>query len=739
MKAPELVSIARTPQGIKLTFRAGTNCSTRIFWKNITGNDETFTEVEGTRALIPVDGWRHRVSIRAECVQGERRSVREDGVVPQWQTAKSCDHTEYLRVYKDDDQVTLLPLWADKSGPQCKPCKDGADCSGEAIGVAGTLPALPGYWQVPWNALGKGDGQWGQRCIIEEVCNATGCAPPHAGPLCGMCEKGARHGTGRECVPCPEDGAKELQMVGILLLASVALAYLIYDGVVGAGNIEESGVLPFHTLALRTLISYLQVASMIQLYELKLPAAVEGLIAVETVASSAGDTMVGIDCVTSASPMDVLVAKQVIVSLAPIVLFCALALFHVVRVLAGRVKKPAAVDQFVAGAMVVLNLLYPTLVKRSARMFSCRSIGGRYFLDEALDVECWKAEHTVAYLATALPGVAIYVVGFPAALLVVLLRLKKRGALKKDDPKYDGRWVLRLGFLFAGYEDEFVHWESIVLARKASLSAMAVFLANSGTTVQVVVAVLILLICLFLQMKYEPLEHDWHDLMEERSLMSSNLILIACLLANAGRQGNDLTLTASISLSLFVFVITLLFLWTTVRLTLIGMAMSKEGKESCGVTMARKCLRRLQCCCFVVMNADTEESKRASLALTAKGRHKMGRPRPVADPGNIAMIDLGDKEWTMMPGGSGGQQRGAATANRNRWKRRYSQEDDDEYFENVEDGEVSWAIPEGGVLEDDVLPEGWKRRYSAEYKKYYYENEMEGRTVWDADEIDGAV
>ena len=57
----------------------------------------------------------------------------------------------------------------------------------------------------------------------------------------------------------------------------------------------------------------------------------------------------------------------------------------------------------------------------------------------------------------------------------------------------------------------------------------------------------------------------------------------------------------------------------------------------------------------------------------------------------------------------------------------------------MEDGDVSWAIPEGGVLEDDVLPEGWKRRYSAVDKKYYYENEMEGRTVWDADEIDGAV
>jgi hypothetical protein len=71
--------------------------------------------------------------------------------------------------------------------------------------------------------------------------------------------------------------------------SGAALSYLIYDGVSGATEIEAKGVLPFHTLSLRTLISYLQVASMIRLYEMELPAAVDGLVTVETFASSAGD------------------------------------------------------------------------------------------------------------------------------------------------------------------------------------------------------------------------------------------------------------------------------------------------------------------------------------------------------------------------------------------------------------------------------------------------------------------
>ena len=118
-------------------------------------------------------------------------------------------------------------------------------------------------------------------------------------------------------------------------------------------------------------------------------------------------------------------------------------------------------------------------VKRSALIFR-RSIGGRRFLDESLDVRLLAPEHVGAILTTALPGILLYVVGFPLGLLLVLLRLKARGALKHSESTYDRRWVLRLGFLFAGYEDEHVYWESLVLFRKALLSGAAVFLAHVG-------------------------------------------------------------------------------------------------------------------------------------------------------------------------------------------------------------------------------------------------------------------
>ena len=503
----------------------------------------------------------------------------------------------------------------------------------------------------------------------------------------------------------------------------------------GAGNIEKTGALPFHTLALRTLISYLQVASMIRLYDMKLPAAVDGLITVETVASSAGDTMVSIDCASSASPLDLFVMKQAIVYVAPFVLTTILALFQCARRCVGRANNLVALDQFVASVMVVLNLLYPTLVKRSALMFSCRTIGGRSFLDEVLDVECWKSEHVRALMMTSIPGVIVFVMGFPLGLLFLLFRLKKRGALKHDDSNYDKRWVLRLGFLFAGYEDEYVYWEAIVLARKALLSAAAVFLAHNGTTVQVVVAILILFVCLYLQMNYKPLEHDWHDLMEQRSLMFSNLILIGCLLANAGDVGSELPPTATVTLSVFVFAITIYFFWTSVRMTLIGMHRSHEDRFV--VRLASSCLRKMQCCCLVVM--DDEEDRRVSLALTARGRQEMmAAPKPVADPGNMEMIELRDTDWRMMPRRPEAlptaQPSAVERPTQSTWKRRYSEEHDKEFFENTESEEMVWELPENAVLEP--LPRGWQRRFSAEHDKHYYANEASGESVWNVSEIE---
>ena len=197
------------------------------------------------------------------------------------------------------------------------------------------------------------------------------------------------------------------------------------------------------------------------------------------------------------------------------------------------------------------------------------------------------ANHDAAYITHNILDVVL-------KKCLMLLRLRNRGALTHGSQEHDSRWVLRLGFLFAGYEEDYVYWESAVLARTAVLSSAAVLLAHRGTTVQVIVAILILMICLWTQMKYEPLEHDWHDLIEERSLLASALILVFCLLANANSV-ESLDEWTSILLTLAVFIVTFVFFLTTIRLTLIGIHL--EGGTSWIARTSSACVTRCEKCC----------------------------------------------------------------------------------------------------------------------------------------------
>merc|ERR1711871_1244596 len=128
----------------------------------------------------------------------------------------------------------------------------------------------------------------------------------------------------------------------------------------------------------------------------------------------------------------------------------------------------------------------------------------------------------------------------------------------------------------------------------------AVFLSNRGTTEQVVVALLILYACHVVQITLEPLEHDWHDWMESRSLGASLLILFACLLgdASSSQVEGELSIGASICVSLVVFAITSCFVWTSVRMTLAGIVLEdvtkNEGGERCFIRVSKRIL--VVCC-----------------------------------------------------------------------------------------------------------------------------------------------
>ena len=278
---------------------------------------------------------------------------------------------------------------------------------------------------------------------------------------------------------------------------------------------------------------------------------------------------------------------------------------------------------------------------------------------------------------------------------------------------FDERWVLRLGFLYAGYEDEYVFWEAMVLARKAILSAAAVLLSHSGTTVQVVVAVLILVLSLFIQLKHQPFEHDWHDLMEERSLLASLLVLIVCLFGDASSQSSGLSTAATVLVSITTFLITILYFWSSLRMLVVHA--TDRDEVSPRLSRVMPCLR--SCCCASAKQDVDRESRQ--MVLTARGRRSTRAERAEVE----MRSSLGHVDWTMNVSSRESQRSSM-------WERRFDEAANQEYFEN------SWTGRRHGICQKVMgalkdLSEGWQRHFSIDHGMHYYSNPVTGEAVWE--------
>eukprot|EP00949_MAST-11_sp_MAST-11-sp1_P004599 g4599.t1 len=341
------------------------------------------------------------------------------------------------------------------------------------------------------------------------------------------------------------------------------------------------------------------------------------MIAGQAAISSPSEVITNIDCLGVAkSPIELFTAKQVITFMSPIIMLIVLSVcFGILFFLKHESKK----DQFIGSCLIGLNLMYPTLVRRAALIFTCRTIGKARFLDEALDIKCYQGEHIPLLVGLGLPSVLLYVFGFPIALLIVLRRLTQTGALDPTSKVYNRRWVVRLGFLYAGYEKKYAYWEALVLLRKASLSGFAVFLSYRSTALQVVVALLILYLCHIAQIMAEPLEHDWHDLMESRSLIASLLVLFACMIGDVS-SNSDGTLPEEVSIvvACTVLIVTCMFLISSIRLTLLGVVLEsdngeeKDDKDKKFVILSKFILRT---CCREEKDEERWKQERQSFSM----------------------------------------------------------------------------------------------------------------------------
>ena len=250
--------------------------------------------------------------------------------------------------------------------------------------------------------------------------------------------------------------------------------------------------MPFHSIVIRIVSSYLQVSGMLLHFDLSLPDPVTKLIIVEASASSLSETLLLFDCATPIrNERDLFILKQTAsIWMIPLLSIIACFIFwffaHIICLRKNRrkINSMTGIDGFISSTMVLFYTLFPSIVNRVALTFSCKLYGTkeheRVLLTEALSIQCWSPEHWAMVGYVGIPGVLVYVILIPILIALILIRQRKKQTLYTTQQHYNPKWTLRFGFMFAGYREGFEWWESIVMLRKCCFVLLAIFLRQYG-------------------------------------------------------------------------------------------------------------------------------------------------------------------------------------------------------------------------------------------------------------------
>jgi hypothetical protein len=325
-----------------------------------------------------------------------------------WSVARDCLETSYLNVSLDNTNRSNNP-----SSWKCSPCPVGASCEGDITwdGVVATF----GYWRVPGpapnefiacpfpgaclgaaNPMQQGkyynktwvDGRWVEFNVdyakhrLKEGCN-TYYGFKAGSRLCHTCaDEFKRLGRDR-CAGCPTQG----QNVGLMLLAVLLLiaggVAVVYLAIKDAGKAEQSEIIR------KIMFNFLQVSALAAGFPLRWPPALEGLFDFQGAISTAGEHLLNPDCsVRGMSAAELFYAKQIGYALTPVGLaFFIFVTWRSYSQISGvewrdraTVNTHTPKDKMVVTICVLLYFFWPTSLKQTFQLFSCRTIGGQTYL-----------------------------------------------------------------------------------------------------------------------------------------------------------------------------------------------------------------------------------------------------------------------------------------------------------------------------------------------------------------------
>ena len=492
-------------------------------------------------AIVEIDGedddesgdtvWHTQLYFKFRVLKGGTRGGVESIRNGPWETANKCSDSEYLSVYEGDGfendgtaaDIAPHTLFSATdttvTTPKCIPCPSGGNCQGQKI--FDEVNNLAGFQQLSWDPRAFGKCPYPASCPVgnsrvmkhhSSVTNGmqnqttvlVSCLEGHTGNLCSQCVRGWTIPIGSEnttCVKCPSSEANVASLAGLVFVGIAIVAFLVWDSLGGikliiasaerarqATNAEEARIasaqaqMPFHSVGIRIISSYLQVAGLLTNFQVTLPPSVEALLVVESGASGIGGQVIAFSCLMpNTRGAGLFFLKQLMCCLViPAGLCVLIVLFWSVygiccsRLVKTKTNNPnkatgknmVTLRDKMQGSLVILYyMMIPSILNSVTSMLQCTRYGEddrstnnlinyqiqpKVLLDAELSIVCYEKDHVQMVLSIALPGILLFLVLVPLTLLLSMRYHARKKELFAQNKNFNPRVSYRFGFLFLG-------------------------------------------------------------------------------------------------------------------------------------------------------------------------------------------------------------------------------------------------------------------------------------------------
>jgi len=204
-------------------------------------------------------------------------------------------------------------------------------------------------------------------------------------------------------------------------------------------------------------------------------------------------------------------------------------------------------EKVVASCVVILFIVHPSITKMMFSVYSCMEINpGESWVIADLAEQCWTTNHFKTVFFISVPSLSVWVLGLPTIVLGLLIRARLR--LHEMSPR------VMFSFLYKGYEQKWFYWEFVILYRKIAIVSSSVFLSPMSVRVESLTILAILLIAVYLQLRYQPYNEPTLNKLEIKSILVSAVTIYAGLYYDTRSMSNS-HIGQVINMLLFILII----------------------------------------------------------------------------------------------------------------------------------------------------------------------------------------